>query len=172
MAEEKQTTETTERKSIVPEKYGKDYKGAQDWVSDLIGKCTTEIKTVKRKVTTKNEDGSETVEEISEEKPGGVNVDALFELASTNFIDVKKYETQRETHGFPGRFRMTLANMLRSRAKQRHGLFDTDANWHAAPPEWLSEKSAPEKPTHTPQGEKIVPPKADAADKGGEADAA
>ena len=92
-------------------------------------------------------------------KDNAIDIDALTRFATINGLDVAKFETQKDTHGFPGRYRMTIGNMLRSVAKKRHGLFvpkgATKTEWLDAPADWLTAKSAPEMPTHDRKGAKI-----------------
>lgn len=139
--------------SIVDPKYR--VKKEPDFVAKLIADNATKFKTVTKKVKV---EGSDETTETSEEKPDGVDVDKLFNLAKVNNIDVAKFDAQRDAHGFAGRFRMTLSNMLRAAAKQRHGLYDASGEFQAAPAEFLEAQKAPEAPTHDRDGTKFPPP--------------
>lgn len=124
-----------EVKSIVPEKYRGDYKGAQDWLTDFIDGLVKEpiMKTVK----VKDEEGKVTGEEQVPSAKTVLNLDKLFGLATANHIDVAKYEEQRDRPNAAGRLRMTIGNSLRAAAKHRHGLFDLDGEWIDAPEDFL-----------------------------------
>jgi hypothetical protein len=56
----------------------------------------------------------------------------------------------------PGQVSMTLANILRGFASARHGLHGTDGKFYKADPAWLKDRGAPDQPTHSKDGEKIV----------------
>jgi hypothetical protein len=56
----------------------------------------------------------------------------------------------------PGQVSMTLANVLRGYASARHGLHGTDGKFYKADSAWLKDRGAPEQPTHTKDGEKII----------------
>lgn len=143
-------------KSIVDPKYRDKYKNApKDFVALGLDTHASATKEVKSKVVV---NGEITDQETTKTVVTGVDVDKLFAVAKENNLDVAKYENQRDGHGFPGRFRMTVANMLRAAAKQRHGL-TFGGVWTPAPAEWLTEKEAPDAPTHTKAGEKIAKPK-------------
>lgn len=138
-------------KSIINPKYRKDRK--IDWLGDLISKTCAATREVEKKV--KDEEGN--VKTVKETKDDGINVDTVFALARANGLSEKvaKFETQRDAHGFAGRFRMTVRNMLQATVKARHGLY-VNGEWVEAPAEWLKDKSAPETPTQTPDGVKIA----------------
>lgn len=145
-------------KSIVDPKYRG--KKNDDFVTALITKHATAFK---EKVTKTKVEGSDEEVETKTQVPNGVDVEGLFKLAAVNNIDVAKFREQTESHGFPGRFRMTVANMLRAAARNRHGIFEPgekakdDPIWIAASTEWLeaSKPAAPKEPTHNPDGSKI-----------------
>lgn len=142
-------------KSIVSSAYRDKYKAqGPDWLASFIGEHATLTKEVTKSVA--DGDGKKSVKTTV---PAGVDVDALFKLAHTNGLDMSKYEGQKSGHGFAGRFRMTLRNMLQKLAKQRHGLHDVKGKFVAAPTDWLTAKAAPTEPTHTPKGVKIAPAK-------------
>lgn len=143
----------TEAKSIINSKYRDGRYKKQDWLGETIGKVANTTKEVEKKV----QDGEET-KVVKTVVSAGINVPALFTLAAENGLDVTKYNSQTESHGFPGRFRMTVRNMLQKVAKQRHGIV-IGGKFTPAPADWLESKGAAEKPTHTPTGEKIAKPK-------------
>lgn len=151
-------------KSIVDPKYRDRYK-TPDWLAEQIGSVASTKKTVKRSET-KEVDGEATKVTKEVEVDGPINVDALFALAEENGLGerVKKYNDQKEAHGFPGRFRMTLRNMLQARVKKAHGMY-VNGKWVKADPEWLAAKGAPAEPTLTRAGEKIAVKKAKAEEK-------
>lgn len=152
--------ETTTAKSIVNPKYRGIYtKDKRDWLALFIDEHCTAMKDVKR--TEKTEDGATATKTV--QVPDGVDVDKVFALARINHLDVDKYEDQRGSHGFAGRLRMTVRNMLQTVAKQRHGLNGPDGKFVSAPAEWLASKDAPATATHKPDGTKIVVPKAEPA---------
>jgi hypothetical protein len=153
-------------KSIVDPKYRNKYKATdKDWLAKFLDEQAT--KTRDKKVT--EGDGEKQVTKTVK-VPDGVDVDALFTLAAKNHLDVKKFEAQRTSHGFGGRFRMTVRNMLQTVIKQRHGVFNTGGTFLTAPADWLSAKGAPDKPTHNRDGSKIAaPPKPTAAAPAAEA---
>lgn len=160
-------------KSIVNPKYRNKYKGAEkDWLAKFMDEQASKTRDVK--VTKPNPTNPDEKITVTETRPDGVDVDKIFTLAAKNGLDVKKYEAQRETNGFPGRFRMTVRNMLQKVAKQRHGVFNTGGTFCSAPAEFLTKVGAPEAPTHTQAGEKIAKPAPEpAADSpAGEKDAA
>ncbi len=136
------------KKGFLPEKYAKGYKGAEDWLSDMIS----------GQVTTKDKKTG---------KRSPIDISALFGLAHANNIDVDKHEHNIGVAGFAGRFRMTLRNMLQATTKRRHGLFGVGGKWHNAPPDWLTSKGAPDKPIEKRDGTKIAKakPKAEKATK-------
>jgi hypothetical protein len=117
-------------KSIVDPKYRNKYKATdKDWLAKFLDEQAT--KTRDKKVT--EGDGEKQVTKTVK-VPDGVDVDALFTLAAKNHLDVKKFEAQRTSHGFGGRFRMTVRNMLQTVIKQRHGVFNTGGTFLTAPP--------------------------------------
>lgn len=147
-------------KSIVDPKYRT--KKEPDWLAKLIAdKASTredKTRTVK--------DGDET-KTVTETVVTGVDVDALFRLAEVNGLDVSKFEAQKGTHGFEGRFRMSLRNMLDAATRRRHGLFVPRGStrlWVEADADWLKAKGAPEKPTHDRDNKAFPKPKAEKAD--------
>lgn len=136
----------TDKKSIIGGDYAKKYRerGA-DWIGELIDK--------------------QCVAQDDKGKPTGLVIEDLFGLAEVNGIDVTKYRTQVDRPNAVGRLRMTIGNMLRARAKRRHGLYATDQKWVKAPKEFLESIDAPEKPTEQKDGTKIVAPKPKAEKK-------
>lgn len=144
----------SEHKSIIDPKYR--VKKDADWLAKLITSTTGKTKD---KVTKTKVEGTEPVEyvETTTTVPDGIDVDKVFALARENGLDAKvaPFEAQREGAGFPGRFRMTVRNMLQAVAKQRHGL-QVNGEFVDAPADWLEDKKAPTAPTHTQDGTKIV----------------
>ena len=135
--------------SIIDSKYAAKYRGDGDWVAQFIkGNCFFQkLKTVE----TKDDEGNVTGEESVNDGKPTLDVNALFAIAESNGIDATaKYGDQRERKNAPGRLRMTIGNSLRAIARRRHGLYDSDKNWHAAP-----EGFAEGEPIETPEGEKI-----------------
>lgn len=150
-------------KSIVDPKYRKKAT-EQDWVGKLIAESATKMKDKTTKVPVEGSDPPTTTDVITQ-VPDGVDVDGLFKLAGANSLEVSKFEAQREHPGFPGRFRMTVANMLRAAARNRHGIFNLAGEWQDAPADWLATTNPrpPGEPTHNKDGSKIVKPKPVAA---------
>lgn len=151
-----EATDGEKVKSIVSSKYRDMYKGKEpDWLGALINaECT---KTEERTRKKKSEDG-EATETITEQVPVGVDTEKLLTLARNNGLNVDAMEAQSGNHGFAGRARMTIRNMLQTVAKQRHGLFNVGKTFVSAPAEWLTAKNAPEKATHGQDGTKIAKP--------------
>lgn len=166
MAEETKTEEATEAKSIVDPKYREKYK-TPDWLGSLInGVVSTEVEKTRKVDTGKTDKEDKPIMKDEKYKVAGpVDIDKLFALAEENGLAerVEKYKDQRDNHGFAGRFRMTVRNMLQARARKAHGLY-INGKWVKADAEWLEAKDAPEAPTHNRDGEKIAK-KADKADK-------
>lgn len=143
--------ETTVAKSIINPKYRDAYKGKEkDWLAKLIDTHAGGTKTVTKKVP----DGDGT-KNVTSTVPDGVDVDKLHKLAEDNGLDIATLKGQSDTHGYPGRARMTIRNMLQTVAKQRHGLH-AGGKFVAADPDFLTAKNAPETPSHKPNGDKIV----------------
>lgn len=153
-------------KSIINSKYrdGRYKAENQDWLGKLVGeKCTT-FTDRDKKVPVEGQEGA--FKTVTEKVADGVDVDAVFKLGRENGLNLDKYEAQRGSHGFAGRIRMTVRNMLQAEAKRRHGLV-VDGKFVSAPADWLAAKGAGDKPTHNQKGEKIAtpkPPKAEGAD--------
>jgi len=89
---------TTERKSIVPSKYGTKYKkgGSDDLAKFINTQCTAE---------------------------SGFDFDKFFDLCRANGLDAAKVDHYQQQvadkrHGAPGRARMTLRNMLATPARK------------------------------------------------------
>lgn len=158
-------------KSIIDPKYRNKYK-QPDWLGGVINGATNNMKTIAAT------EASEAVGKIGEEgyKPAreakpertvadGVDIDKVFALGRENGLNLDKFETQRAAHGFGGRIRMTVRNMLQTVAKQRHGLM-VNGTFIEAPADWLHSKSAPTNPTHTQDGTKIAKVKEPVAEAG------
>lgn len=119
--------------SIIPDKYKGKYKGSSDWLGEFIDdQC-----------------------QLADNK--GLDVEALFTLAEKNHIDVDKFRGDIDKKNAPGRLRMTIGNMLRSRARKRGGLYNNSGDWIDAD-ESFTEGAAP---VETRDGTKIVKAKAD-----------
>lgn len=146
-------------KSIVDPKYRK--KKEPDWLAKLIAEKASLTEEKERKV----KDGDET-KTVKETVTVGVDVDALFRLAEVNGLDVARFEAQKGSHGFEGRFRMSLRNMLDAATRRRHGLFVPRGQtrlWVEADADWLKERGAPEQPTHDREDKAFPKPKVDKA---------
>lgn len=131
--------------SIINEKYKGKYKGASDWIGELI------------KVQCVDEDPQKT----------GLSVDALFAMARNNNLNEVKLgelEGQKDQKNAPGRIRMTVGNMLRAAAKKRHGLYGVDGKWHKADQEFLDANGVEGDPVEGKDGESLKP-KAEKAPK-------
>lgn len=146
-------------KSIVDPKYREAYKQrGPDWLGQLI--IGVAQPTVDKTVSVPDGEGGRKT--VKKKAPSDVDIKALFGLAKENGLDIAKYKAQEGSHGFAGRMRMTIRNMLQAVAKQRHGIY-VGGTFKKAPAEWLTEKKAPESPTHTKDGEKIAKKKEKAA---------
>lgn len=169
------TTETAAvektSKSIIDPKYRGKYK-TQDWLGEFIGSQISITKVLPAQAASDavGEIGKEGYKPAKEAKPErtvveGLDIDKLFELGSKNGLDLSKFQTQRGSHGFDGRLRMTVRNMLQPVAKQRHGLWDLGGTFVVAPDDWLHAKSAPAEATHAQDGAKIAKAKPAVAEK-------
>jgi hypothetical protein len=158
-------------KSIIGSKYrdGRYKAENQDWLGKLVGSKTTLMTDKDRKVAIEGGEAG-AFKTITEKVADGVDVNAVFKLGRENGLNLDKYEEQRGSHGFAGRIRMTVRNMLQAEAKRRHGLV-VDGKFVNAPADWLEAKNAPAAPTHNPKGEKIAVPKPPKAEKPAEAPA-
>lgn len=125
-------------RSIVDPKYRDRYKGKE---KDFVGKFIDE----------------QTMVNSADGKSKMPSLQKLFELALANGADSKKidnYRLQDDSHGFGGRMRMTIGNILRAVAKQRHGLIDLSNTFHPIDESFKSTHGLTS-PTHSPGGEKI-----------------
>lgn len=146
--------DATAAKSIINPKYRDKYKGKEkDWLAKFIDEHATATKTVKY-----TEMDGDTKVNKTKTVSDGVDVDKLHALAEKNGLDITALKAQSDTHGYPGRARMTIRNMLQTVAKQRHGLHNTGGTFVSAPKDFLAAKGAPDAPTHTQKGEKIAKP--------------
>lgn len=146
----KKAAPASDVKSIVDPKYREAYKNREpDWLAKLIAGVAQPL--VEKKVT---EVDGETKKVKTIKVPGDIDIKALFGLAKENGLDVAVYKSQEGSHGFEGRMRMTIRNMLQGAAKRQHGL-NVGGKWTKAPAEWLAEKGAPEAPTHGKDGVKL-----------------
>lgn len=93
-------------KNMIGDKYRNKYKGASDWIGIVIE--------------------SQCVVSTEDNKTPRLDLERLFKLAEVNFIDVHLHRRTADNKNAPGRLRMTIGNMLRSRAKRRGGLLDLD----------------------------------------------
>lgn len=113
--------------SIIDPKYRDRYRNRElgwfdHFMNDNVMVATSRTKTVK------DAEGNTTTEEV----PGkpAIDMDKLFELAGANGVDAKgKYGDQIDAKNAAGRLRMTVGNMLRARAKARHGLYNVAGEW-------------------------------------------
>lgn len=148
-------------KSIVNPKYRDKYKNApKDWLATLLASEATKTRDVK--VSKPNPENPDEKITTTEKRPDGVDVKALFTLASNNGIDVANLKGHEEDHGFPGRARMTIGNGLRRVAKQRGGIFNVGNTFVTAPADFLG---ADWKATHNQDGSKIAVAKPEAPAK-------
>jgi len=155
-------------KSIIGAKYRDGRYKEQDWLGGEIAKVANTTSEREKKVPVEGQEGA--FKTVKETVNDGVNVDRLFALARENGLDVDRFEAQRSSHGFAGRFRMTVRNMLQAEAKRRHGLV-IGGKFVSAPADWLSAKGAATNPTHDQKGVKIPVPKPVKADAAPAADA-
>lgn len=156
--------EVKESKSIVDPERRKEMKGARDWLGHFMeDQALTKGVGAKPAVPAVEEQKDENGNVIVEGKPAkpatkGKDVwdlDLMFVLAERNGIDTthKTFVGIREQNAV-GRARMTLHNMLLSRAKKRFGLFDVDGNWVDLPEDEIRRFELTE-PTETRDGVKI-----------------
>jgi hypothetical protein len=121
----------------------KPYKGAEDWVAELIDSSCKDDK-------------------------GKLDMDRLYALCEINglnkngIVDDKKKMVKDGKKG-AGRARMDLGNMLRARARRRHGLLDIKNQKLTPPADFLA--GCPKEPTETLGGEKIAKAKPVAPDE-------
>lgn len=177
MAEDTETAvaKKTPAKSIIDPKYRTKYK-TPDWLAQLLLDNTSKTKDVPARAASEQvgkigEEGYKPAKAATEAKTvnDGVDVDKLFALATENGLAARigKFEAQKGGHGFEGRIRMTIRNMLQPVVKQRHGL-QVKGSFVVAPDDFLQKIGviAGQGPTHTPTGEKIA--KAAVAEVAGE----
>lgn len=149
--------------SIINDKY-KGKKFEKDWLATLLDENASGTKT--KKVKEKNPENPD--ETITKEVtvPHGVDGTKLLALARENGLNVDALAADEGKHGWAGRARMTIRNMLQTVAKQRHGLV-IGGEFVTAPTDWLqSEKvKAPAAPTHSETGEKFVVAKVEEKEK-------
>lgn len=162
-------TAVAKGKSIIDPKYRGKYK-TPDWLAQLLLDNTSNTKVIPAKeardaVGKIGEEGHKPAQVAAPERTvnDGVNTDKLFKLANENGLNTTKFEAQKGSHGFEGRIRMTIRNMLQSVVKQRHGLV-LNGTFVPAPQDFLTKAGILEgaKPTYTPEGVKIAKVKADA----------
>lgn len=125
-----------EKVNFMPERYRDKYRGDQDWLGNFINaNC--------RKV-------------LEEGKAAQLCLDSLMILAEVNAVDAKDvsyWRKQFNKPGAPGRIRMTIGNMLRARAKRRHGLLDLEGNWVEADAEFIGDARRTEESDGSPSEE-------------------
>lgn len=134
----KKAAKTEASSGIISQEYRKAMKERDpDWVSQHINKHAT--------------DGEE-----------GVTSKRLIELAKANSLSQESLDQLKKTDANAGRYRMTIGNMLRAAARQRHGLHGTDGKFYKASQEFLLEGKppAPDAPTHDRDGTKLKTAKA------------
>lgn len=152
-------------KSIIDPKYRLKYK-TPDWLAQLLLDHTSKTKDVPARAASEQvgkigEEGYKPAKAATEAKTvnDGVDVDKLFALATENGLAsrIGKFEAQKGGHGFEGRIRMTIRNMLQPVVKQRHGLV-VNGTFVSAPEDFLRKIGVLEgqKPTHTQDGTKIA----------------
>ena len=133
----------------------KDMKGARDWAGRFM-----EDNALTRGVGAK--EAVEAVEEVKDEEGNVIteavagkpatkgkdvwDLDSMLLLAERNHIDTSHatFVSIREKNAV-GRARMTIRNMLFSRAKKRHGLYDIEGNWVDMPADELEALGNPER---------------------------
>lgn len=135
--------------SIIGEKYEK-FASDGDWINGVLAdKCMVQ-KT--KEVKVKDDDGNESTETRNDGKPV-IDIEALFDLAERNGINAReRYAEQVGQKNATGRIRMSLGNMLRSRARKRHGLYDAAGEWMKAPKGFTEGHDK----TESPDGESLV----------------
>jgi hypothetical protein len=142
------TESTKSTNSIVNPEYAGKYRGASDFIGELIEEqCKVEI-------TETTKSGKEKTRQV-------FDVDWMLNLAKKNNIDVTKLEKGKENANAAGRIRMSVGNMLRARAMRRHALYDLSGEVRAAPKEFLEYYGAPTKPTEDVDGNNIKPKKSE-----------
>lgn len=168
MTKEAETTAAATKGSIIDPKYRLKYK-TPDWLAQLLLDNTSAVKEIAAKPATEEvgkvgEVGHKPAKAATEARTvnDGVDTDKLFALARENGLPEAKlaaFEAQKGGHGFEGRIRMTIRNMLQPIVKQRHGLV-VNGHFVPAPADFLRDKGVLEgaKPTHTETGEKIAKP--------------
>lgn len=141
-------TEEKVSKSIIDPAYRERMKGASDWIGEVLEAAALTrgvgakpaVEAVPGVAEEKDENGNVIRAAVAEVKGKAAtkgqdvwDLDKMFALAEANGIDTAKYESAKDHPSGVGRMRMTISNMLRSRAKKRHGLFDLNGNWLDAP---------------------------------------
>lgn len=150
------TGAATTAKSIIDPKYRNKYKNRAEWLSDLLKEHASLTKEHPA-VAAVGEEGKEGYKPAKDARTTveGVDTTALFAIGAENGFNLDKYKNQTDGHGFPGRFRMTVGNMLRAEAKKRHGIM-LGGTFVEAPADWLEANKAPAEPTHAQDGTKIA----------------
>lgn len=167
--------EVKESRSIVDASRRADMIGASDWVGEFMEE-TALTKGVGAKPaveaqeavteTRVDDDGNEVKVVVREAVKGKAgtkgkdvwDLDKMFILAEVNGIDTATDTFSRiRDNNAVGRARMTISNMLRARARRRHGLFDVEGEWVEAPAHFVEGHEL----TERPNGDKIAKPKAE-----------
>lgn len=149
-------------KSIIDPKYRE--RKEPDWLATVISGMTT--KTREKQVTKVDPENPDAKITTTVQVEDGIDIEKLFALGTANGLEAKiaKFRDQVDSHGFAGRFRMTMRNMLQAVAKQRHGIVGLDGAFVSAPADWLEAKKAPEAPTHLQDGTRVAKPTVKAAE--------
>jgi hypothetical protein len=158
MADEETKTETAaEGKSIIDAKY-RDRGTVQDWVTQFIDSHVK--KPVMKTVHLKDDEGKETgeTEEVATKRTQ-LDVEALFDLAAANHLNVENLRQHIGTKNGAGRLRMSIGNSLRAAAKKRHGLKNLEGEFMDADEEFCAQHEKIE----TPDGQNIAKMNAAAA---------
>lgn len=125
--------------SIINEKYRNKYRGAGDWLKQVIDTHCYDAQT--RQVERTDENGVKSVETV-ELKRKKLNFDKLFALADENGYDARgRFGTEVDKPNAPGRIRMSVGNSLRSVAKKNKGL-KVNGEFVAAPDSFLDAQEA------------------------------
>lgn len=143
----KKAAAKAESSGLIDPKYREAMKGREpDWVGQFIAKHAT----------VKDGDGNMVVTSAR-----------ILELAKNNMLNQNSIDQLRKTDANAGRIRMTIGNMLRAAARQRHGLYGNDGKFYKADSAFLTAGKfpAPESPTHDRDGVKIA--KAKTTEKAG-----
>ena len=150
MDDEKTTEAPAGGKSIVDAKY-RDRGTVQDWVTKFIDSRVK--KPVMKTVHVKDEEGKETgeTEEVATKRTQ-LDIEALFDLAAANHLNVENLRQHIGTKNGAGRLRMSIGNSLRAAAKKRHGLKNLEGEFMDADEEFCAQHEK----TENEDGENIA----------------